>query len=350
MCRSKTKREKLDEFRRLQKLHWEGMPSQQGISKSESADQTINQHSDGFSIVNLQWASFASGATVIIAIVGVLVTICCYFRARNDRRRRERHHQLIETILGRVLPGQKPPGRAHPLPTEPDAAQHDIPPVLAESGWYRKPNGDWAGAPVSSPAISQHALPAILAAAGGQVHGIQQLPFPGFPPVNYQPAGLSSSGMLGCRTSGSVTYKARPAIACDRDRFTEIRDEPQPQLSHSSSSLISQGRPHPSPPSPTPFLPSQEGKDRLLGSQGEDELPSLSLKGKQIQLKLRAASKDSVPASGSRCPDRSPPVGSSKLESGQTLSEKTRPAMSVKDYNKAKLSRPGCVYSLKVSF
>ena len=103
MCRSKTEREKLDEFRRLQKLHWEGMPSQQGISKSESADQTINQHSDGFSIVNLQWASFASGATVIIAVakVGVLVTLCCYFRARNDRRRRERHHQLIVTISGR---------------------------------------------------------------------------------------------------------------------------------------------------------------------------------------------------------------------------------------------------------
>ena len=103
---------------------------------------------------------------------GVLVTLCCYFRA-------------------------------NPLPTEPDTAQHDNPPVLAGSGWYRTPNGGWAGAPVSSPSISQHSLPAIFAAAGGQVHGIQQLPFPGFPPVNYQPAGLSPCGMPGCRTSGS---------------------------------------------------------------------------------------------------------------------------------------------------
>ena len=79
--------------------------------------QTINQHLGGFSIVNLQWASFASGATVIIpvAIVGVLVTLCCYFRARNDRRSKERHHQLIETISGWVLPRRKPSSRAHPL-------------------------------------------------------------------------------------------------------------------------------------------------------------------------------------------------------------------------------------------
>ena len=33
----------------------------------------------------------------------------------------------------------------------------------------------------------------------------------------------------GCRTSGSVSYHARLAISCDWDRFTEIRDEPQPQ-------------------------------------------------------------------------------------------------------------------------
>ena len=56
--RRKSEKEKLQEFRRLQKLHWEEMPTPSGISKSESADQTINQHSDGFSIVNLQWASF----------------------------------------------------------------------------------------------------------------------------------------------------------------------------------------------------------------------------------------------------------------------------------------------------
>ena len=77
----------IDEFQKLQKLHWEGA-SQPWISKSESANQTINQHSDWFSIVNLQWASFAFQATVIIAvtIVGFPFTFCCYYRAWNDRK------------------------------------------------------------------------------------------------------------------------------------------------------------------------------------------------------------------------------------------------------------------------
>ena len=90
------RKEKLDEFRKLQKLHWEGT-SQPGISKSELAKQTINQHSDGFSIVNLQWASFASRATIIISVatVGLLVTFCCYYRERNNRKHRESHHLLL---------------------------------------------------------------------------------------------------------------------------------------------------------------------------------------------------------------------------------------------------------------
>ena len=193
--------------------------------------QTINQHLDGFSIVNLQWASFASGATVIIpvAIVGVLVTLCCYFRARNDRRSKERHHQLIETISGWVLPRRKPSSRAHPLsswircrPTWCSATTVRVR-VVSDAQW-RLVRGT-----CQPPSHSQHALPAILAAAGGQVHGIQQLPFPGFPSVHYQPAGLFLCGMPGCQTSGLVTYQACPAISCDQDLFTEIRDEPQPQ-------------------------------------------------------------------------------------------------------------------------
>ena len=94
---------------KLQKLHWEGA-SQPGISKSESADQTINRHSDGFSIVNLQLASLASGATDIIAVAigGLLVTFCCYYRASNNRKCQEHHHQLLKTIFGRVVFRRKP--------------------------------------------------------------------------------------------------------------------------------------------------------------------------------------------------------------------------------------------------
>lgn len=72
-----------------------------------------------------------------------------------------------------------------------DVAPYDVPAALSNLGWYRTPNGDWAGSPVVSPsALPNHALLVILAASGGPVHGIQQLPFQGFPPINYQPAGL----------------------------------------------------------------------------------------------------------------------------------------------------------------
>ena len=143
----------------------------------------------------------------------------------------------------------KLPSRAEPAPSEQESSL-DVPPALSGSGRYRTPSGGWAGAPVSTPAIPQHALPAILAAAtGGQVQGLQQLPFPGFPPVNYQPAGLSSCGVPGCRPSGSVSYHACPAISCDRDWFTEIRDEPQPQQQKprqaSSQSSVAESLPFP---------------------------------------------------------------------------------------------------------
>ena len=106
----------------------------------------------------------------------LLVTLCFYFRAKNDRKHRERHTQLIETMSGRVVSRRKLPGRAEPLSTEPETTQHDVPPALAGSGWYRMPNGGWAGARVNSPAISQHALPAILAALEGRSTAFNSFP------------------------------------------------------------------------------------------------------------------------------------------------------------------------------
>ena len=120
--------------------------------------------------------------------------------------------------------------------------------------------------------------------------------------------------------------------------------------SRNSNSLISQGRIHLSPSLPTPFRPSREGSDQPPASQRVDEFPSQSLKVKQILPKLSSANKNSVPVSGSKCRVRSPHVGSSRLESEPTPSEKTRPAMSVANYNQTKSSWPGSVYSLKVSF
>ena len=156
------------------------------------------------------------------------------------------------------------------MPSEPDSSL-DVPPALSGSGWYRTPSGGWSGASVSPQAIPQHALPAILAVAGGQVQGLQQLPFPGFPPVNYQPADLSSCGVPGCRTSGSVSYHACPAISCDRDRFKEIRDKPQPQPQQQPRQASSQS----SVAESLPFQRRERSTSRLKNRQKTSLLVSL---------------------------------------------------------------------------
>ena len=122
------------------------------------------------------------------------------------------------------------------------------------------------------------------------------------------------------------------------------------QRSEMSPSLNSNlDRPRPSPPSPSLCL-SREEKGQRLGNRGGDEFPSLSQKEKLIQPRAEPAQVGYVPASVSRCLDQSPLVGFSKQESKQTLSEKSRPAISAKDYNRVHSSRPGSVYNLKVSF
>lgn len=65
---------------------------------SGSVDQTINQHSNRFSIVSLRWPLLRQGATttIAVAIVGLLVTFCCYIWTRYGRKLREHHHQLLE--------------------------------------------------------------------------------------------------------------------------------------------------------------------------------------------------------------------------------------------------------------
>lgn len=66
-----------------------------------------------------------------------------------------------------------------------DVGPYDVPAALS----------GWAGSAVVGPsALSNSTFLAILAS----VHGVPQLPFPGFPPVNSQPAGPSSCGVPRC--------------------------------------------------------------------------------------------------------------------------------------------------------
>ena len=80
---------KLWEFQRMQQMHRQ---------QTEDTENTINQSSGGFSLINIQWASFTTGATAIIvcALLFFLVIVCCWIRTKNIRRTKTRHDQLLD--------------------------------------------------------------------------------------------------------------------------------------------------------------------------------------------------------------------------------------------------------------
>ena len=103
---------KLWEYRCLDRLHREQIAEEMQI-KSEL--NTIRQNAGGFSLVNVQWASFATGASAIfvVAIIALAVIICCWLRAKGLCRSKHRHRQLLSTISSAIIPG--PPQESAPL-------------------------------------------------------------------------------------------------------------------------------------------------------------------------------------------------------------------------------------------
>ena len=226
-------------------------------SLHESADQTINQSSDGFTIVNLQWGSFASGATVIIAIaiIGVLVTVCCYFKAKTGRRR---DRQVLESFSCRVSrashSGQRQGGFSIPLTLQGEGG----PPALANSHWVCTAYGGWTSLP---PSWLPHsgAYPGVFLAGD-----VQEVPFPQYPPVAYQPP-FAYCGIPGCRRE-AITYRTRPALV-DSGRFTEVLRSSDPRgPGHLLASQGDECR------SPTPSNKSRFRKKRLHFLQQQTDL------------------------------------------------------------------------------
>ena len=66
--------------------------------QTKDTENTINQPSGGFSLINIQWASFATGAIAIIvcALLFISIIICCWIRTKNIRRTKTRHAQLLD--------------------------------------------------------------------------------------------------------------------------------------------------------------------------------------------------------------------------------------------------------------
>ena len=66
----------------------------------ESADVHLDQSNNGFSFINLHWASFSTGLSSVLAVVlaGLLIAGCCYFRGRRQRQARTRHTELLHAL------------------------------------------------------------------------------------------------------------------------------------------------------------------------------------------------------------------------------------------------------------
>lgn len=142
-------------------------------------------------IVNLQLRSFASGASVIlaVAIIGLLVTLCCYFKAR------------IGTVNSSTPFSSFLRGSSSTLQFQWRLDQCSDPHSTRSRGLPRGPAA---------------ALPQYL-------------------PVAYQPP-IFSCGIPGCQQE-AVTYRVRPALA-DSARLTEIREE----RSHRSRPALRQSK------------------------------------------------------------------------------------------------------------
>ena len=65
-----------------------------------SSEISLDQSNNGFSLVNLHWASFSTGLSSVLAVVlaGLLIAGCCYFRGRRQRQTRSRHTELLHAL------------------------------------------------------------------------------------------------------------------------------------------------------------------------------------------------------------------------------------------------------------
>ena len=64
---------------------------------NSSSDISLDQSNNGFSLVNLHWASFSTGLSSVLAVVlvGLFIAGCCYFRGRRQRQTRSCHTELL---------------------------------------------------------------------------------------------------------------------------------------------------------------------------------------------------------------------------------------------------------------
>ena len=155
MCPPNDEVAKLREYRRLDRLNREQMAEEMRL---ESETNNIQQNAGGFSLVNVQWASFGTGVSAIfvIAIIALAVIICCWLRAKGQRRSKHRHSQLLSAVTSAIVP-DPPSSRSH-RPERPETPEVS---AFEAAKWFRTPSG-WASVPgayLPSPGVVPPQLP-----------------------------------------------------------------------------------------------------------------------------------------------------------------------------------------------
>ena len=89
---------------------------------NESSDVSLDQSNNGFSFVNIHWASFSTGLSSVLAVVlaGLFIAGCCYFRGRRQCQSRARHTELLHAFSSsarHVSSGIHPQSGKYPGPS-----------------------------------------------------------------------------------------------------------------------------------------------------------------------------------------------------------------------------------------
>ena len=200
---------------------------------TEETENSINQSAGGFSLINIQRASFATGATAIIvcALFFLAILLCVWIRSRNVCQSRARHSQLLELLCSSSsssgqLPDPLPESRiAHGRaePARKPTSSKPMSPYPEATRWMRTPSC-WTSVPEAYAPNDQQ---------------FPRLPYPEFPPILYHGGHynhpFSQCGVPGCGRE-SLQYRSRPRLDYDRRQdsgcFTELDSSPR---SHGAS-------------------------------------------------------------------------------------------------------------------
>ena len=289
-------------------MHREQIAKEMQI-KSES--NAIRQNAGEFSLINVQWASFTTGASAIfvVAIIALAVLACCWLRAKGQCQSKHRHHSSCPPSL-------------QPSPRVP--LQETVPLNLSAPEFIPQSRQNGSGRPL----VGQvYQVPTCLPLAQGQSFSCRSL-------------SSHRSPMMGRRWIGEVTPSIRTP---DRKPSPIIAVPPSPSRPVSSKLMMKSrsgdpgsGRPLQSVRHPCPVpLPGRGSPLPLL---------SRSLKG----------SSTSRPGGLPSMPPSSSPSGRPSERKGLPgcFPEKFRPAHSVSGYNQMGVAgdKPGSVLSMWVVF